>query len=140
MQLLISAAEIQKKIIEVAHLIDAEYTGEELTIVMVMKGAFCFTADLIRVLQVPTSIEYIQASSYGRLGVNRGELVIHGLENLEIAGKNVLIIDDIFDSGHTLSKIIDAVQSKQPKTLKTLVLLSKKIDRTVLYYPDHVLF
>jgi len=140
MQLLISAEVIHAKVLEVAAKINAEYAGEELTIVMVLKGALCLTADLMRALKIPTSVEMIRATSYGALGVHRGELTITGLEDLDIAGKNVLIVDDIFDSGNTLLKIVQRMQEKKPKTLKTLVLLSKRVVRQTSYIPDYVLF
>lgn len=139
-ELLISKEEIRLKILEVARAIDAQYQGEELTIVMVMKGSLCLTADLIRQLQIPTLIEYVSVSSYGDLGVKRGQLKMTGHEKLNLASKNVLVVDDIFDSGNTLFHVVKALEQKQPKTLKTLVLLSKNVDREIVYSPDYVLF
>ena len=139
-KLLISQNEIKHKIAEVARQLDDEYQGEELTIVMVMKGALCITADLIRELKVPCKIEYVSASSYGRRGTERGELKLLGIEELDLAAKNVLLVDDVFDSGETISRIVEALQRKKPKTLKSLVLLAKKADRAVVYKPDYVLF
>lgn len=138
--LLISYDQITRKIAEIAREIDAEYMGEDLTIVMVMKGALCLTADLIRHLNTPTTLEYIKASSYGHRGKDRGDLEVFGLEDLNLELKNVLIVDDIFDSGQTLSQIVVKLREKGPKSLKTLVLLSKKVERETKYVPDHVLF
>jgi hypoxanthine phosphoribosyltransferase len=138
-QRLISEEEIRQKVAEVAKVLDAVYAGRELTIVMVMKGALCLAADLIRQLKTPCAIEMIQASSY-RGATHRGELFIRGIEEMELASKEVLLIDDIYDSGETLSRIVAKIQEKHPKTLKSLVLLSKKVARSSPYIPDHVLF
>jgi hypoxanthine phosphoribosyltransferase len=139
-ELLISEDEIKYKIADCARTIDAQYQGEELVIVMVMKGALCITADLIRELKTPCTVEYVKASSYGKHGTKRGELTILGLEDFDIASKNVLLIDDIFDSGETVSQIVTKLKEKNPKSLKSLVLLKKNIERDVTYIPDYALF
>ena len=140
LELLISQDTIKSKIAEVAHVLDAEYKGEEITIVMVMKGAICIAADLIRELKSPCTIEYVKASSYGHLGSQRGELKIIGLDSLDLSSKNVLLVDDIFDSGETLTGILAKLQEKNPKSLKSLVLLAKNVERDVTYSPDYTLF
>ena len=139
-ELLISPEEISHKIAEVAATINEEYRGEELTILMVMKGAVCVVVDLMHQLQIPCAVDYIKASSYGQNGTHRGELVVKGLEEIDLKGKNVLVVDDIFDSGHTMSTIVNRLQDKQLKSLKTLVLLLKNVPREISYLPDYVLF
>ena len=140
LELLISEEDILKKVTIVSHEIDAFYAGQSLVIIMIMKGAICLVADLIRKISIPCSLEFIQANSYGAFGEHRGELVIKGLDSLDIKGKNVLVVDDIFDSGITLSEVIFQLKKKEAKSLKSLVLLSKKIIRKTSYFPDHVLF
>lgn len=139
-QVLISQAMIQKRVEEVARLLDQQYQGEELVLVAVMKGAVCIAADLLRALNTPTIFEWVQASSYGNKGSIRGDLHIEGYEKLDLASKHVLLVDDIFDSGHTLTQILFKLQEKQPRSLKSLVLLSKQVKRDHCYEPDHVLF
>jgi len=139
-KMLISPQEIAAKIEDAGRQIDADYNGEELTIVMVMKGAVCLASDLIRTLKTPTLIEYIKASSYGQNGAVRGALTIHGLDSLDLSSKHVLVVDDIFDSGFTMEGIVAQLQQKNPKSIKTLVLLSKNIERKTAYRPDYVLF
>jgi len=138
--LLISEEEIRKKIVETARLIEQHYKGEEITLVMVMKGAICVAADLMRELNLPLRIEYVSASSYGMRGAQRGDLVVEGLEKIDLNSKNILLVDDIYDSGATLVHLIAACKKKKPKTLKTLVLLAKKMKRDLSYIPDYVLF
>jgi len=137
---LISKEQIEKKVKEAAAAIDNELQGEPLTIVMIMKGALCITADLMRQLNNPCTLEYIQTSSYGARGSNQGDLVISGLDKLDIKDKNVLIVDDIFDTGVTLSKVVQKIQELQPKSLRSLVLLSKKVPHKTNYRPDYILF
>lgn len=140
MELLISHEEIKQKIAEVARLIEKQFAGEEITLLMVMKGAICLAADLMRELNISVNFEYIRASSYGMLGTERGSLTVEGLDKIDIASKNILLVDDIYDSGATLSHIISECRKKNPKMLKTLVLLSKKVRRDLSYIPDYVLF
>jgi hypoxanthine phosphoribosyltransferase len=139
-ELLISEDEIKSKIAETARTLNAEYKDQELVVVMVMKGAICIAADLIRELEVPCEIEAVTASSYGQRGIHRGELKISGLDELNFTGKNVLLVDDIFDSGQTLSQIVGKLKEKNPKSIKTLVLLEKNVERALSYKPDYVLF
>lgn len=140
MELLISQEEITQKLQQTAQALEAEYQGEELTIVMVMKGAVCVAVDLMRELNLSTDLEYIKASSYGQKGEQRGELTITGLERLNLKDKNVLVVDDIFDSGLTMERIVAKLAEKQPKSLKSLVLLMKNVSHATTYRPDYVLF
>lgn len=139
-ELLISRDQIAQKIAEAAKVIDSDYSGEELVIVMVMKGALCLTADLIRKLKTPTIVEHVVARSYGQRGTSKGELTVEGLADLNLSSKHVLIVDDIYDSGNTLTHIVSKTKEKKPKTLKSLVLLSKNVKRDVAYTPDYILF
>lgn len=140
LKLLISPAEISREIHRAAEAIDRHYAGEELTVVVLMKGALCLAADLIRALKTPCTVECIGASSYGERGTQRGDLKITGLENFDPASKNILVVDDIFDSGQTMTHIVAELEKKSPKSLKSLVLLSKNVEREVTYRPDYVLF
>jgi hypoxanthine phosphoribosyltransferase len=107
---------------------------------MVMKGAVCATADLMRNLKTPVQLEYVKASSYGQNGVNSGKLTLVGIENLDLKGKNVLLVDDILDTGNTMTNIIELLKEKQPKTIKSFVAFVKKVDRKTSYLPDYALF
>lgn len=140
LEVLVSKEDIAKKVNEVAAKIDAEYSGQELEVIIVMKGGVCVASDLIRALQTPITLGYMKASSYGKNGASAGELKITGLEDLDLSGKNVLVVDDIFDSGNTMTQLVKKLEEAKPKSLKTLVLLSKKIPRKTQYRPDYVLF
>jgi hypoxanthine phosphoribosyltransferase len=138
-KLLISKEQIDSRIKEVAAEINQEYEGKEIVLVMVMKGAIYLTADLMREITVPCMLEYVKASSYG-LGMVSGELTLRGIEDLSLQGKHAILIDDIFDTGKTMTSIREKLLLQEPASLKTLVLLLKNRPRTITYVPDYVLF
>lgn len=139
-ELLISQDAIARRIAETCAELDRLYKQEELVIVMIMKGSLCLVADMIRCLQIPTHIEFVQAKSYGLKGAERGALTILGIESLSLEGRNVLVVDDIFDSGTTMGAVLTHIQEQSPKSLRSLVLLSKKMPRSTKKIPDFVLF
>lgn len=137
---LISSEEIESRVKQIAQALDEDYQGEELVLVVVLKGALCIAADLIRVLKTPILLEFVRAQSYGQKGTQRGELRLEGQEHLDIEGKHVLLVDDILDSGHTITKILAKLKEKNPLSLRTLVLLSKNVTRACPHEADYTLF
>lgn len=137
-QELISRDEILREIAAVGRRLEADYDGEELVIVMVMKGAICVVADLIRAINTKFSLEFVQCQSY--FGKERGALTVKGLEGLDVQGRHVLVVDDIFDSGVTIATVIDQLKHLEPKSLKSLVLVRKRVPPKTDYVPDYVLF
>ncbi len=140
LELLIPEEAIQKRIQEIAHTLEKDYEGKEILLVMIMKGSLLLVADLIRALPIQASIEFVSCSSYGAGGTVRGRLRVSGLEQINAEGKHVLVVDDIFDSGQTLLEVVTRLQKMQPGSLKTLVLLSKRVPRKAPYQPDYILF
>ena len=136
---LISKEQIADQISVVAQQINSDYEGLDLVILLVMKGALCVGADLARALEVPCTIECVQCSSYGMRGKERGELEIFGLDRLNLQNRDVLLVDDIFDTGNTLLGLSKAVAQQQPRSIKSLVLLKKNVPH-VDFNPDYVLF
>ena len=139
-KLLIGKLRIAAKIKQISHKLNREYADKDLVIVMVLKGSLLLVADLIRALRIPYDLEVVQCASYGARGTTRGDLQVIGLERLDIKGRDLLIVDDIFDSGHTLSSLIHALQEKEPRSIKSLVLLQKKVAHVTPLRPDYVLF
>lgn len=138
---LITKEQIAEKVREAAVRIKADFVGRDLVIVMVLKGALCLVSDLIRELDLPLDLETVQCSSYGALGTQRGELRVIGADRLHIHNRDVLIVDDIFDSGRTMATLIDTFKAQHPRTLKTCVLLYKNgVPKVTDYRPDYVLF
>lgn len=121
---------------ELASKIDADYTGQEITLVCVLKGALVFTADLMRALETPTRLECVQASSYGDKEI-AGALTLRGLENVCLKDKDVLIVDDIYDTGNTMEKLKQEFLKQEPKSLKSCVFLLKDVKRVNERKPDY---
>ena len=122
---LISEADIQKRVTELAEQISADYAGNgDVVLIGVLKGAFIFLADLSRQLTIPRTIEFIAVSSYGA-GSDSGavRLVMDVRGNIE--GRHVLIIEDIVDTGHTLTYLIGMLKSHGPASIRTCALLHK---------------
>ncbi len=138
--LLISENAIKEKVEEVAHEINQTYAGQELIIVAILKGAVCLVADLIRYLDVSLQLEFVQAASYGMNGTTPTELELIGFDKLDLSGKAVLLVDDIYDTGKTLSGAFHALEKQAPKSLETLVLLKKNIPQVGDVSPTYVCF
>ena len=137
---LISEKEIARGISELSSCLNEEYFSSSLVLIAVLKGAVPFLCDLMRQLDCDVEIGFLQASSYGERGTQRGDLTLTTPSPLNLKGKDVLILDDIFDSGSTLSAIVSELKKYHPNTLKTAVLLSKKVPRKTDLIPDYTLF
>lgn len=118
--------ELQKRIKEVAEQIDKDYEGtDEIVIISVLKGAIFFTVDLVKKMKTPITLEVMQVSSYTGTESTGNIIVKKDLDN-SIEGKNVLIVEDIIDSGRTLKYLKEYLQTKNPKSVKIAVLMDKK--------------
>jgi hypoxanthine phosphoribosyltransferase len=123
---------LQKRVIELGAEISRDYAGEEILVVCILRGGVMFMADLIKHIKVPLATEFMAVSSYGT-GVREtsGEVRITLDLNSTIAGKHVLIVEDIVDSGHTLASVIELLQTRNPKDLYVCTLLDKLERREV---------
>jgi hypoxanthine phosphoribosyltransferase len=121
----VSADDIKDKIAELAKEIDADYAGREPMLVGVLKGAAMFMSDLARALERPSTMEFMAVSSYGSSTTSSG--VVRILKDLDrdIAGQDVLIVEDIIDSGLTLSWLLKNLSSRQPASIEVVALLRK---------------
>ncbi len=138
--MLIDKKRIASKIQETAAKIDGDYANKDLVLLMVLKGAVCTVADLMRALEIPCELQYVQCRSYGMKGKERSSLEIIGLDLLDLKDRDVLIVDDIFDSGNTIGSVSEALRAKHPRSIRSLTLLCKDIARSDLARPDYVLF
>lgn len=138
---LISEAEIQKRVRELAAEISADYADcGELVLVGVLKGSFIFLADLSRHMDIPRTIEFIAVSSYGKGSRSSGavRLVMDVRGNIE--DKHVLIVEDIVDTGHTLKYLIGMLKSHRPASVKTCALVRKAESAEVDVIVDYLGF
>jgi hypoxanthine phosphoribosyltransferase len=125
LEVLISEARIRTRVAALARRIDADYRGRALSLVVVLKGAAVFAADLARRISLPVSFDFIAASSYGAGTTSSGRVRLAGLEGLDIAGRHVLVIEDILDTGRTSSAILDRLGAQRPASLALCALLRK---------------
>lgn len=141
----ISEDKIQKRIVELADQINRDYAGKEIMIVGILNGAFMFCADLIRHIKVPVQLEFMSASSYGDGTESSGNVKINMDVKKEMTGKHVLLIEDIVDTGLTLSSLMHLLEKRKPASLKLCSLLYKparikhqvKIDYLAFEIEDH---
>ncbi|MCW2714589.1 MAG: hypoxanthine phosphoribosyltransferase [Frankiales bacterium] len=124
-RVLISEQEIAAKVAELAAQVDADYAGREVLLVGVLKGAVMFMADLARALRTPVSMEFMAVSSYGSSTSSSG--VVRILKDLdrEIADKHVVVVEDVIDSGLTLSWLLRNMRSRGPASVEVVALLRK---------------
>jgi hypoxanthine phosphoribosyltransferase len=138
MRVLVSAEQIQSSIDRLAVEIREREGSRPLTVIAVLTGSIIFLADLIRKLEMPLRVGVLQARSY--LGTERGSLTINAEMLPEVAGRDVLVIDDIFDTGHTLAQVLARLKDFGPKSISTAVLVLKHGKQQVPMRPDYVGF
>jgi hypoxanthine phosphoribosyltransferase len=131
--------QIQDKVKELAENISRDYEGRDLIVVSILKGAFMFTSDLIRAIRTPLSIEFITASSYADV-TTTGEVKIHCDIREDVRGKDVLLVEDIVDTGITVNYVRERLMQREPASLKVCGLLNKKERRRVDVPLDYVGF
>ena len=137
---MLSEEEIKAKVYEIAKKIEKDYQGEDLLIVGILKGASVFVADLIRNIDLDVDMDFMSVSSYGNSTESSGTVKIIKDLDVDIEGRNVLIVEDIIDSGLTLSNLVAALQTRNPKSLKLCTLLDKPQRRTANMHVDYVGF
>nr|WP_024965708.1 hypoxanthine phosphoribosyltransferase [Pantoea sp. IMH] len=141
-EVMISEDEIAKRIAELGQQITEAYreSGSEMVLVGLLRGSFMFMADLCRKIDVPHEVDFMTASSYGSgMSSTRDVKILKDLDE-DIRGKDVLIVEDIIDSGNTLSKVRDILSLRQPKSLAICTLLDKPERREVEVPVEYVGF
>jgi hypoxanthine phosphoribosyltransferase len=136
---LFSEEQIQAKVKQLAAMISEDYSGKDLLVVGILKGAFMFFSDIVRHLDIPITLDFIIASSYVK-SESSGEIKIHYDVKGDISDRHVLLIEDIVDTGVTLNHIRERILSRTPKTLKICSFLDKKERRVTEVPLDYVGF
>jgi hypoxanthine phosphoribosyltransferase len=136
MELLFSASEIAKKVENLGLKITKEYQSKNLHILAILKGSFMFASDLARNIKVPFQIDFIRISTYGNKDKPESKPLITLDQLIDIKGKDVLIVDDILDTGHTLFAFSEFLGFKNPSSIKICTLLDKHSRREVDIIPD----
>jgi hypoxanthine phosphoribosyltransferase len=138
-RILITDEQIARRIRAMAREIERDFAGREMVIVALLSGTVMFLADLIRNLSLPLRLDFIGVSSYGA-GTESGNLVFTKELRLDMRGRDVLLVDDILDTGKTFRRVLDKLRALEPCSIKTCVLLNKKARRLEPVEPDYVGF
>jgi hypoxanthine phosphoribosyltransferase len=140
-EVLVDEQTIQRRVAELGAQLNRDYAGEELLVVCLLRGGLTFTADLTRCLTVQHSLDCMSLSSYGTGHYASSGNVRVNLDLLtNIEGLNVLLVEDIVDSGRTLAHVLEMLRTRNPKSLRVCVLLDKKYRREVAVEVDYVGF
>ena len=140
MKVLIDQNEINSRVIALGRELAQEYQGRPLTIIGILAGSLVLLADLIRAIDVPHQVGLLQASSYRGKSTKPGELFVN-LDYLpDLSERDVLLVDDIFDTGKTMQKVVAQISEQEPLSLKTAVLLWKEEATEVDFGPDYHCF
>lgn len=117
--------DIEQMVVQVADRISSDYQDRELILIGVLKGAFVFLADLVRQMSIPVQVDFIGVSSYGADASSSGNIRLTKDVDINVKNKDVLVIEDIVDTGLTLAYIVDHLKSFNPKTVKVCAMLDK---------------
>ena len=139
-RVLIDESALAERIGEVAAQIDADYQGKTPIVICILKGSLIFCADLIRAMDVPVTIEFMKVSSYGASTTSSGKLSVSLDIMSNIEGKDVLIVEDIIDSGHTMNALTEMLKTRRPASLRIVTLLDKPSRRVAPIEADYTCF
>ena len=134
-RVLFSEEELKNRVAEIAAQIDRDYAGKEPLLISVLRGSFVFMADLVRQIHLPCTVDFMAVSSYGAGTSSSGQVKIIKDLSEQIEGKDVIVVEDILDSGNTLSYLLQILQARHPASMKLCTLLDKP-DRRIK--PVHV--
>jgi hypoxanthine phosphoribosyltransferase len=138
-EILVSEAEIQAKIAELGQQISEDYADSEILLIGLLRGAIVFLSDLMRAIRIPVRLDFIGISSYGASTDSGAVRLVMDLET-DISGRHVLVVEDIVDTGKTLSYLLENLKARQPASLRVCALLDKPERRTVPITIDYVGF
>jgi hypoxanthine phosphoribosyltransferase len=130
-EILIPSDKLQARICELGAEIDRDYAGQDLLLLAVLKGSVLFLSDLMRCITTPHSIDFMATSSYGNAMESSGVVRIMKDLDQSIEGRNVLVVEDIIDTGHTLGYLVRILNARGPKSLEICTLLNKPARREV---------
>ncbi|HTN72270.1 MAG TPA: hypoxanthine phosphoribosyltransferase [Methylomirabilota bacterium] len=138
--LLYSRDQIARRVRELAESISADYAGSDLVLIGILRGAFVFLADLIRHLTVPVAIDFVGAASYGSRTQTSGQVTTTRELQLPVSGRDLLLVEDIEDTGVTLQAIQKKLKELRPRSIKVCTLIDKRERRRVDVPVDYVGF
>ena len=138
-RVLITEAQLARRVHQLTRQLQRDFAGRDLVIVSLLSGTVMFLADLVRHLSLPLRLDFMGVSSYGA-GTESGELVFTKQLRLDVRGRDVLVVDDILDTGRTMKRVVALLREHQPRRIKVCVLLEKKARRLEKVRADYVGF
>ena len=139
-EIVFSREVIQKRVQEMADQISKDYTGSDLIMIGILRGAFIFMADLIRAMNIPCKVDFVRVASYGAGTESFGKIVMTKDIETSICGRDILIVEDIIDKGLTLQYLTSWFKERNPRSLKVCAFLDKRKRRKVSFEADYVGF
>ena len=139
-RVLFTEAQLKNRVAEIAAQIDADYAGKEPMLISVLRGSFIFMADLVRSISLPCKLDFMAVSSYGAGTSSSGQVRITKDLSESIEGRDVIVVEDILDSGNTLSYLLKLLQARHPASIRLCTLLDKPSRRTKPVEADYVGF
>ena len=130
-KMVFSQEEIASRVAELGLVLTKRYSGRQLLVIGILNGAFVFMADLVRAIDLPLEIDFVRVASYGSGTVSSGEIKFTKNVEIPLAGKDVLLVEDIVDTGRTLAYLKQILRGHNPSSLKVCALIDKKERRTV---------
>ena len=127
---LFSAEQLKQRVREIAAAIAKHYAGKEIMLISVLRGSFVFMADLCRAIDLPCTLDFMSVSSYGKGTTSSGQVQITKDLSEDISGRHVIVIEDILDSGNTLSYLLRLLEHRHPASIRLCTLLDKPDRRT----------
>lgn len=139
-RVLYSKETIAQRCVEIGKQISEDYAGREVTLISILNGSFMFVTDLIKNITVDCRIDFMQVSTYGVSSESSGNFVVKKDLSLDIEDKDVIIVEDIVDTGFTLHNLLDYLKKYKPKSIKLCTLIDKPHRRTIDVKTDYVGF
>ena len=136
-RVLFSEEELKNRVAEIAAQIDRDYAGKEPLLISVLRGSFVFMADLVRQIHLPCTVDFMAVSSYGAGTSSSGQVKIIKDLSEQIEGKDLIVVEDILDSGNTLSYLLQILQARHPASVRLCTLLdkpSRRVKEVELHY------
>ncbi len=135
-EVLFSEEQLDKRVREIAAEIEKDYEGKEIMLISVLRGSFVFMADLCRRIDLPCTLDFMSVSSYGNSTTSSGQVQITRDLSSDITGKHIIVVEDILDSGNTLSYLLKLLEQRNPASIRLCTLLNKP-ERRVKHVDVH---
>ena len=139
-RILFTQEELARRVGELGEQITADYAGKEVAVASVLRGSYIFMADLTRAIQLPITVDFMAVSSYGSGTVSSGQVEIKKDLSDSIEGKDLIIVEDILDSGNTLYYLMDVLRARKPASIRICTMLDKPERRSKPITADYVGF